>query len=48
MIRIGDFSKLSRVSIKALRFYDETGLLKPVSVDRFTGYRFYEYNQLPP
>jgi DNA-binding transcriptional MerR regulator len=47
MIRIGDFSKLSRVSIKTLRFYDETGLLKPISVDRLTGYRFYEYNQLP-
>lgn len=41
MIRIGDFSKLSRVSIKALRFYDEMGLLPPISVDRFTGYRFY-------
>ena len=47
MVRIGDFSKLSRVSIKALRFYDEMGLLPPISVDRFTGYRFYEYNQLP-
>jgi effector-binding domain-containing protein len=46
MIRIGDFSKLSRVSVKALRYYDEMGLLKPVSVDRFTGYRFYEYSQL--
>ena len=47
MIRIGDFSKLSRVSIKALRFYDEMGLFQPISVDRLTGYRFYEYNQLP-
>lgn len=47
MIRIGDFSKLSRVSIKALRLYDEMGLLKPVEVDRFTGYRYYEFNQLP-
>jgi DNA-binding transcriptional MerR regulator len=47
MIRIGDFSKLSRVSIKALRFYDEMNLLKPIFVDRFSGYRFYEYNQLP-
>jgi DNA-binding transcriptional MerR regulator len=46
MIRIGDFSKLSRVSVKALRYYDETGLLKPVEVDRFTGYRLYEYSQL--
>lgn len=47
MIRIGDFSRLSRVSIKALRLYDEMGLLKPVDVDRFTGYRYYEFDQLP-
>jgi DNA-binding transcriptional MerR regulator len=47
MIRIGDFSKLSRVSIKTLRYYDEMGLLKPVDVDRFTGYRYYEFDQLP-
>lgn len=46
MIRIGDFSKLSRVSVKALRFYDEMGLLKPVKVDAFTGYRYYDYDQL--
>ena len=46
MIRIGDFSKLSRVSIKALRHYDEMGLLKPVAVDRSTGYRYYEFDQL--
>jgi DNA-binding transcriptional MerR regulator len=47
MIRIGDFSKLSRVSVKTLRYYDEMGLLTPVSVDRSTGYRYYEYDQLP-
>ena len=47
MIRIGDFSKLSRVSIKALRLYDELGLLSPIEVDRFTGYRYYEFDQLP-
>lgn len=46
MIRIGDFSKLSHVSVKALRLYDEMGLLKPVSVDTFTSYRYYEFNQL--
>jgi DNA-binding transcriptional MerR regulator len=46
MIRIGDFSKLSRVSVKTLRYYDEMGLLKPVEVDRFTGYRLYEIRQL--
>jgi DNA-binding transcriptional MerR regulator len=46
MLRIGDFSKLSRVSVKTLRYYDEMGLLKPVSVDRLTGYRSYEFGQL--
>lgn len=46
MIRIGDFSKLSRVSIKTLRYYDEMGLLKPVEVDRVSGYRYYEFDQL--
>lgn len=47
MIRIGDFSKLSCVTVKTLRFYDEMGLLKPVQVDPFTGYRYYNYDQLP-
>ena len=37
MIRIGDFSKLTRVSVKTLRFYDEMGLLVPVEVDPLTG-----------
>ncbi|MFN2147868.1 MAG: MerR family DNA-binding transcriptional regulator, partial [Anaerolineales bacterium] len=47
MIRIGDFSRLSRVSIKTLRYYDEVGLLKPAHVDSSTGYRYYLYEQLP-
>jgi len=47
MIRIGVFSKLSRVSIKTLRYYDDMGLLKPVSVDEWTGYRYYAFEQLP-
>lgn len=46
MIRIGDFSKISRVPVKTLRYYDEVGLLKPAEVDPFTGYRLYEYSQL--
>ena len=46
MIRIGDFSKLSRVSVKTLRYYADMRLLKPVEVDAFTGYRLYEYSQL--
>jgi DNA-binding transcriptional MerR regulator len=47
MFRIGDFSKLSQVSVKALRFYDEVGLLKPTYVDRVTGYRYYSAALLP-
>lgn len=46
MLKIGDFSKLSFVSIKALRYYDERGLLKPARVDPSTGYRFYSVSQL--
>jgi len=47
MFRIGDFSRLSQVSVKALRFYDEVGLLKPTYVDRDTGYRYYSTTLLP-
>ena len=36
MLKIGDFSKLSRVSVRMLRYYDEIGLLKPAEIDRFT------------
>ena len=46
MIRIGDFSRLGRVTVKALRHYDEIGLLKPVRVDEFTGYRYYSAGQI--
>ncbi|MGH8681998.1 MAG: MerR family transcriptional regulator [Burkholderiales bacterium] len=47
MFRIGDFSRIARVSCRLLRYYDELGLLKPVVVDRETGYRFYSASQLP-
>lgn len=47
MIRIGDFSKLSRISIRMLRHYNEIGLLMPKSTDDFTGYRYYSADQLP-
>jgi len=46
MIRIGDFSKLSRVSIKTLRYYDDVDLLSPTHVDEWTGYRYYAFEQL--
>jgi len=47
MIKIGDFARLSQVSVVTLRYYDEMDLLKPVKVDSFTGYRFYSADQLP-
>ena len=47
MIKIGDFARLSQVSVVTLRYYDEMDLLKPVKVDTFTGYRFYAADQLP-
>ena len=47
MLKIGEFSKLSRVSIRMLRHYDELGLLAPQSIDPFTGYRYYGEDQLP-
>ena len=40
MLKIGDFSKLSMISVRMLRHYDENGLLVPVEVDRFSGYRY--------
>jgi DNA-binding transcriptional MerR regulator len=45
--RIGDFARLGRISVRALRYYDEIGLMKPVEVDNFTGYRYYSAGQLP-
>jgi DNA-binding transcriptional MerR regulator len=47
VFRIGDFARLAQVSPKALRLYDRLGLLKPASVDSFTGYRYYNLDQLP-
>ena len=43
---IGEFAKRSRLSAKALRLYDELGLLPPARVDEGSGYRFYEPGQL--
>lgn len=47
MFKIGEFSKLVQVPVATLRFYDQVGLLKPVEVDRFTGYRYYSADQMP-
>ena len=47
MLKIGDFSKLSRVSIRMLRHYDEIDLLKPARIDPESSYRYYGAEQLP-
>ena len=41
MFKIGEFSKLSLVSVRMLRHYGELGLLMPEETDVFTGYRYY-------
>ena len=46
MLKIGEFSKLSRISIRMLRHYDDIGLLKPAEIDDLTGYRYYREEQL--
>jgi len=47
MFKIGEFSKLTQVSIRMLRYYDETGLLKPAETDKFANYRLYAAEQIP-
>lgn len=41
MFQIGEFSKLTQITIRMLRYYDEAGLLKPAEIDPWTGYRMY-------
>jgi DNA-binding transcriptional MerR regulator len=46
-LTIGDFSKMTHLSVKTLHHYHEVGLLKPAEVDRHTGYRYYSPEQVP-
>ncbi|ACX68346.1 transcriptional regulator, MerR family [Paenibacillus sp. Y412MC10] len=46
MMKISVFAKVSGISIKALRYYDELGLLRPAHVDEQSGYRYYSEEQL--
>lgn len=46
MLSIGTFSKISEVTTKTLRYYDEIGLIKPVHVNSENGYRYYDVEQL--
>ena len=44
---IGDFSRMTHLSVKALRHYHDLGLLEPAEIDSASGYRFYEPSQVP-
>ena len=45
LLTIGEFARLTRLTTKALRIYDESGLLRPKQVDRANGYRRYSIEQ---
>ncbi|RAV14398.1 MerR family transcriptional regulator [Paenibacillus contaminans] len=46
MFKISEFSKISQLSVKTLRYYDQLNLLKPAHTDKFTGYRYYSADQM--
>jgi DNA-binding transcriptional MerR regulator/effector-binding domain-containing protein len=46
MLTIGDFSRMTHLSVKALRHYHDMGVLAPAAVDPFTGYRSYDTSQV--
>lgn len=45
-MKIGEFSKLSKTTIKTIRYYDKKGLLKPSYIDPVTSYRYYGEEEL--
>ena len=46
MFTIGEFSRITGLTVKALRFYHEQGLLVPTTVDDATGYRYYDRSKV--
>ena len=46
MFKISEFSRLSRIPLQTLRYYDQLGILKPTKTDESTGYRYYSSEQL--
>lgn len=46
MYRIGEFAKITGLSITTLRYYDEIDLFKPEEIDIFTNYRYYNISQI--
>lgn len=48
MYSIGEFSKITGITVKTLRFYHEQGVLLPTAVDEQTGYRYYADTKIEP
>lgn len=46
-LTVGDFSRITHLSVKTLRHYHQVGLLEPVAVNPDTGYRYYSDEQIP-
>lgn len=46
LLTIGEFSRMTHLSIKALRHYHDVGVLEPAAIDPFTGYRSYDASQV--
>jgi len=46
IIKIGEFSQINKITVKTLRLYDKLGILKPKFIDKFTGFRYYDSDQL--
>lgn len=48
LLSIGDFSRMTFLTVKALRHYHEVGLLEPARTDPHSGYRYYRAGQVAP
>ncbi len=48
MLKIGEFSRVARVTVKTLHLYDRLGLLRPAQVEDMTGYRLHPPPTSPP
>ena len=46
-LTVGEFSRISHLSVKTLRHYHDVGLLEPAEVNPGTGYRYYRQDQIP-
>jgi DNA-binding transcriptional MerR regulator len=46
LLSIGDFSRMTFLSVKTLRHYHEVGLLEPARIDQSSGYRYYRLDQV--